>query len=260
MCLQTGLSEAQAYKWGWDQKKKLGQADDAFYPSTDEFGGYSKHGFSQLESLAASVGIDINNCLKKLDLDFVDNLSPAKPQKAKMSTKRETETKEEEDRNFEENLNSLEDILITPTKKNRARMLDNSADIPAFTTATAKKPRSDSEKSKVLMSSINTEKLKCSEKVGSNKIDSDSNPSIKRRSIEGCHSAPPKQASIGEADFESFSQGFRSEPGFQFEPFDYDSLEFPEIEEHPEDQADSDQPQGAIGEENLFEDTSAWFQ
>ena len=121
MCAQTGLSEAQAYKWGWDQKKKLGQADDAFYPSTDEFGGYSKHGFSQLESLAASVGIDINTSLKKLDLDFVGNLSPAKPQKSKAVVKKEIEDKEEEDRNFEENLNSLEDILITPTKAHRAR-------------------------------------------------------------------------------------------------------------------------------------------
>lgn len=159
VCAQTGLSEAQAYKWGWDQKKKLGQADDAFYPSTDEFGGYSKHGFSQLESLAASVGIDINSSLKKLDLDFVGNLSPAKPQKTKMSTKLETESKEEADRNFDENLNSLTDILITPTRKNRARMMESSSEIPVFTTATAKKPRSDSEKSKVLMSSINTEKL-----------------------------------------------------------------------------------------------------
>lgn len=58
------------YKWGWDQKKKRGQTDNEFYPSTDEFGGYSKHGFCQMESIARSIGIDVDKKLKTLNLGF----------------------------------------------------------------------------------------------------------------------------------------------------------------------------------------------
>ena len=92
----------------------------------------------------------------------------------------------------------------------------SSAELPVFSTATQKKARSDSENSKVLMSSINTEKLKCSEKLSPNKVDSDTDPSIKRRPVEGYHSAPPKPASLEDSDFDSFHLSLQDQ--YQSEP------------------------------------------
>ena len=68
---KTGLCEAQVYKWGWDQKRKKVSEDGSFVlPSTDEFGGYSKHGFSGLDSISAALGIDIDSKIRELHLDL----------------------------------------------------------------------------------------------------------------------------------------------------------------------------------------------
>jgi hypothetical protein len=56
---RAGLSLAQVYKWGWDQSKKRRryQGKRENVPSTDEFGGYQKNGFSCIDSVAALVGL-----------------------------------------------------------------------------------------------------------------------------------------------------------------------------------------------------------
>lgn len=96
-----------------------------------------------------------------------------------------------------------------------------------------------------------------------NKIISDSDCSIKRRPIEGCHSAPPKQASIDASDFEAFSLGLQdnqmcqSEPGVVFESNFDSELEFPDIEDERESPYD-EQPVD-IGFAD-FNETSGWFQ
>ena len=39
-------------------------------PSTDEFGGYSKHGYTGLDSISAALGIDIDSKIRELHLDL----------------------------------------------------------------------------------------------------------------------------------------------------------------------------------------------
>jgi hypothetical protein len=93
---QTGLTVAQVYKWGWDQRNKLfkrlktsGNLDaretqNIIRSHTDEWGGYSKPHWSALqqmnsepvhqplldlkddESLCKLVGIDIEKKIKEL--------------------------------------------------------------------------------------------------------------------------------------------------------------------------------------------------
>ena len=68
---KTGLLEAQVYKWGWEQKRKKGtDGKPLALASTDEFGGYSKLGFSELDCISASIGIDLNAKLRELHLEL----------------------------------------------------------------------------------------------------------------------------------------------------------------------------------------------
>lgn len=64
----TGLNVSQVYKWGWDQKKKTGDLDGFDIPTTDEFGGYSKHGFTNLDSICRSIGLNIDEKLKMIQI------------------------------------------------------------------------------------------------------------------------------------------------------------------------------------------------
>lgn len=68
---KTGLNEAQVYKWHWDQKRKRGAEDGEFcMPGTDEFGGYSKHGFSGFESITDALGINLDAKVEDLRLEL----------------------------------------------------------------------------------------------------------------------------------------------------------------------------------------------
>ena len=113
----TGLSEAQIYKWGWDQKKKKGQADFD-YPTTDEFGGYSKHGFNQIDSICQAVGIDIkaklHDITKDLNFDQLDVQTP--PRRAIQLTLPASPEQEPSDEQIEA---CLEEALMTPRRANR---------------------------------------------------------------------------------------------------------------------------------------------
>ena len=148
VCRRTLLSENQVYKWGWDQKKKRGRTDNAFYPSTDEFGGYSKHGFNQIDSLAASIGINLDQKVKELDIDFIDTLCA--PHKSKsippkpIVFKPQAATFEIDD--------ELEEILKTPRRRPRSNGSGKG------TGTKASKPGNASESSNRL-SSVNTAKL-----------------------------------------------------------------------------------------------------
>ena len=98
------LSEAQVYKWGWDQKKKRGETDQGFYPRTDEFGGYSKHGFNQLDSIANMIGIDLDQKVEELDLEFLDSLSPINNDKGSRKRAKKHEEMTEEQKSAEKKL------------------------------------------------------------------------------------------------------------------------------------------------------------
>jgi len=63
---ESGLSRSQAYKWGWDRKKR---ADEEGFekPSKDEFGGYSKHDFTDNQApISNLVDIDLNEITQNL--------------------------------------------------------------------------------------------------------------------------------------------------------------------------------------------------
>lgn len=66
---ESGLSRSQAYKWGWDRRKKVVGGEGFDGPSKDEFGGYSKHDFTYtLTPITNILGIDLNQEILKLDL------------------------------------------------------------------------------------------------------------------------------------------------------------------------------------------------
>ena len=64
---KTGLSEAQVYKWHWDHKRRR---ETDLLPSIDEFGGYSKPGFSGFESITEALGINIDAKVRDLRLEL----------------------------------------------------------------------------------------------------------------------------------------------------------------------------------------------
>ncbi|CAI2360281.1 unnamed protein product [Moneuplotes crassus] len=64
---ESGLSISQAYKWGWDRKNKAGDLEGFHKPSKDEFGGYSKHDFTdQDDSIAQLIGKNLDKEVEKL--------------------------------------------------------------------------------------------------------------------------------------------------------------------------------------------------
>jgi len=66
---ESGLSRSQAYKWGWDRRKKSIGKEGFCGPSKDEFGGYSKHNFTDtITPITNILGIDMKTELMKLDL------------------------------------------------------------------------------------------------------------------------------------------------------------------------------------------------
>ena len=189
VCRNTGLSENQVYKWGWDQKKKRGKTDDAFYPTTDEFGGYSKHGFqSNLDSIVEAIGLDLNAKLKQLlpELQTPPSMK-AKAKPVKTVPKPEPEI----------DMAELDEILRTPRKTKRAKVEPS--------TAAVQKSSSPN-----LTDSLNTERLRCPEP----EIKVDSPIEAKPKLREAASEKPAKLEPMidGFEDFERRFNDFNSCP------------------------------------------------
>lgn len=79
---ESGLSISQAYKWGWDRKNKADDLEGFHKPSKDEFGGYSKHDFTdQDDSISQLIGKNLDKEVEKLlfEHDHHQSVQKVKP-------------------------------------------------------------------------------------------------------------------------------------------------------------------------------------
>ncbi|CAI2359736.1 unnamed protein product [Moneuplotes crassus] len=89
---EAGLSYSQAYKWGWDRKNKSDLSENFNKPSKDEFGGYSKHYFTnQGDPIAQVIGKNLDVEVEKL----FNNQTPSRGEEKSVMMEKTPKNKKE---------------------------------------------------------------------------------------------------------------------------------------------------------------------
>lgn len=198
----SGLSRAQVYKWGWDQKKNKNSHDFDFdKPTKDEFGGYSKHDFVENRNggIAQLLNIDLNQEVMKLINGLDDELSQsANSSRVKCEqTLNLVDTKKRslKEKSKVDSSSSQHEYSVTPVSKPpmlskslslksaatkwKKRLFDKTEQKKPVTDENKPTPSSSNSQNINIQSKINTSDLKCSEILTPKKLDFDNFEVIK---------------------------------------------------------------------------------